>query len=429
MCGVSGRFSDLLMSHISAAVEHNPSLDVSPVDVMQAGYESCMDQACREVRHMLRPWRRSSLISFSLSSRLGSAWLVDSAPGPLAKLWPRRDGRPSRRQPGRLLALGDPRGRIRLPDRGDAALVRFISCFTDQVSSDGRSRRLTSFNCPYQLGTNRILPTATTPREHALEYTVPVQKSDIVILCSDGLIDNLVSRPRRSLPRPATDRVICSQFESEILEEVRSIYTPDGALDPALDPQRISEALCSRAKAMSDSTRTPSPFGAKASKAGFRHVGGKSDGTSSLGLRDVPGRCSRELVCRHLRAGRHHRLAVILSMSFHLSPPPHLFSLDQTNPSQKTDTTACQCPPPSSPFRFRSSSCWTAPAVLPTSFVAPDRPSPPSPSPSCFLTLSTCFSPCVHRLATPHPPHHSFSLTEACATSPSALSALPSLAN
>lgn len=66
------------MSHISAAVEHYPSFDVSPVDIMQAGYESCIEQARREVSPLPAPPSASFRLTCRLSSDLsGSAWIFD----------------------------------------------------------------------------------------------------------------------------------------------------------------------------------------------------------------------------------------------------------------------------------------------------------------------------------------------------------------
>lgn len=139
------------------------------------------------------------------------------------------------------------------------------------------------FNCPYQLGTHEF---SSVPTSDAKVYDVPVEKDDVIVLCSDGLVDNLVSLlrlgdppfcPREtsliSVPFPYFER----QFDEEMLEEIKAF---SGSSSTPRSPQRISEALCSRAKDMSERRKDKGPFGEKAKVSGLNHVGGKRDGQS-----------------------------------------------------------------------------------------------------------------------------------------------------
>ncbi|KAG0180131.1 hypothetical protein DFQ29_001193 [Apophysomyces sp. BC1021] len=136
-----------------------------------------------------------------------------------------------------------------------------------------------SFNFPYQLGTSS--PDRPTD---AQAFNVKVEKGDIIILGSDGLYDNL--------------------FDKEILHIVRShvsAYIVPGSDNrpPRLlnfDPQRLSEALASRAKSVSeDKCYADSPFQTRATNEGIYYQGGKADDISVIvavvkDLEDSPDR-------------------------------------------------------------------------------------------------------------------------------------------
>ncbi|GAC98934.1 hypothetical protein PHSY_006531 [Pseudozyma hubeiensis SY62] len=125
------------------------------------------------------------------------------------------------------------------------------------------------------------------PRRDAGRWAVKVQKGDIIIVGSDGLVDNL--------------------FDEDIVEEVLKFAPPPSSLQPipeddtvsledgnrAIDgqdeyrlpddfcPQLVSEALCSRAKAVSEDSRAvSSPFQQRAMEEGLHYVGGKHDDIS-----------------------------------------------------------------------------------------------------------------------------------------------------
>lgn len=96
-----------------------------------------------------------------------------------------------------------------------------------------------------------------------------MEKNDIVILATDGLFDNL--------------------YDREILAIVRAhvnAYTLPGygTRPPRLlnfNPQKLSDALASRARAVSEDRRNlDSPFQSRAINEGLLYQGGKSDDIS-----------------------------------------------------------------------------------------------------------------------------------------------------
>lgn len=113
------------------------------------------------------------------------------------------------------------------------------------------------------------------PRRDAGRWTIKVQKGDIIIVGSDGLVDNL--------------------FDEDIVEEVLKFAAPppvshvandatdepEYSLPDGFSPQLVSEALCSRAKAVSEDSRAvSSPFQQRAMEEGLHYVGGKHDDIS-----------------------------------------------------------------------------------------------------------------------------------------------------
>jgi serine/threonine protein phosphatase PrpC len=107
------------------------------------------------------------------------------------------------------------------------------------------------------------------PRRDAGRWTVRVEAGDIIVVGSDGLMDNL--------------------FDEDIIEEVLRFLPANmcgaetnGKFDPSdFSPQLVSEALCSRAKAVSEDSRAiSSPFQQRAMEEGLNYVGGKHDDIS-----------------------------------------------------------------------------------------------------------------------------------------------------
>ncbi|CAO3645705.1 unnamed protein product [Cunninghamella blakesleeana] len=117
-----------------------------------------------------------------------------------------------------------------------------------------------SFNFPYQLGTG----SPDKPKD-AQAFNIKVEKNDIIIMGSDGLYDNL--------------------FDKEILSIIQSQLAPYqlSGTNKTLqfEPQRLSDALASRAKAVSDNKcDINSPFQKRAVHEGFYYQGGKADDIS-----------------------------------------------------------------------------------------------------------------------------------------------------
>ncbi|KAG6897253.1 hypothetical protein C0992_003037, partial [Termitomyces sp. T32_za158] len=112
-------------------------------------------------------------------------------------------------------------------------------------------------------------PTPTpTPRTAARVFTVPVRPDDILILASDGLSDNL--------------------WDDDVLDEIaRFRHTwarpPSSHLHRSTMAGMLSEALCSRARAVSQRRTAPeneydTPFARRARHLGKDFSGGKKDG-------------------------------------------------------------------------------------------------------------------------------------------------------
>ncbi len=113
------------------------------------------------------------------------------------------------------------------------------------------------------------------PRRDAGRWTIKVQKGDIIIVGSDGLMDNLfdediVEEVVRFAPPPDP------QAANNPDHEDHEYHLPDDFC-----PQLVSEALCSRAKAVSEDARAvTSPFQQRAMEEGMMYVGGKHDDIS-----------------------------------------------------------------------------------------------------------------------------------------------------
>ncbi|KAI0739477.1 phosphatase 2C-like domain-containing protein [Daedaleopsis nitida] len=110
-----------------------------------------------------------------------------------------------------------------------------------------------NFNTPVQLG-----PTSSTKPHDARIFTIPVQEDDILILASDGLSDNLwdtdildeVVRFRRSFMGPLVSE------DSQRQESTSTTSTASTTFRRSTLAGMLSEALCSRAKRVSE-TRGP----------------------------------------------------------------------------------------------------------------------------------------------------------------------------
>ena len=113
-------------------------------------------------------------------------------------------------------------------------------------------------------------PASSTRPHDARIFTVPVQADDILILASDGLSDNLwdaeildeVVRFRRSFMGPSA-----SDSDSDSDGKVGSTSPPAGVASTTLRRSTLagmlSEALCSRAKRVSETRRSSKAAGEK----------------------------------------------------------------------------------------------------------------------------------------------------------------------
>lgn len=109
-----------------------------------------------------------------------------------------------------------------------------------------------------------------------------VQKGDIVILSSDGLIDNLyeldILEEVLKFSHPSydarTEPLDATPASPEELSSLPAASTEAAAAK--FSPQQLSEALCTRAKAvMMDPFVVASPFADRATEQGLYYSGGK----------------------------------------------------------------------------------------------------------------------------------------------------------
>ncbi|KAJ9123408.1 hypothetical protein QFC22_001610 [Naganishia vaughanmartiniae] len=107
------------------------------------------------------------------------------------------------------------------------------------------------FNFPLQLGTN----SRDEPMKDAEYFEVQVKEGDIVVMCSDGLSDNL--------------------FDEDILDIIASHPSPP-------QPSTLADALCKAAQEASEETGSASPFMCRAIEEGLDFMGGKKDDISVL---------------------------------------------------------------------------------------------------------------------------------------------------
>ncbi|WWD22884.1 hypothetical protein CI109_107379 [Kwoniella shandongensis] len=116
-----------------------------------------------------------------------------------------------------------------------------------------------AFNFPLQVGTH----SRDEPMKDAMRFDVGVKKGDIVIVGSDGLMDNL--------------------FDEDILDTLAQFSSPSSSSSfPPFSPQHVSEALCRRARSVSELVTATTPFMCKAIEEGIDFVGGKKDDISVL---------------------------------------------------------------------------------------------------------------------------------------------------
>lgn len=159
-------------------------------------------------------------------------------------------------------------------------------------------------------------PASPTRPADAKTFSIPVQEDDVLILASDGLSDNLwdedildeVVRFRRSFMAPLPSVSPLSPSSAQKNSEVHEPTAGRGILGRGTLAGMLSEALCSRARCVSE--RRPQaysrrrggaaaaragvgaeddiPFGRRAREEGRWFAGGKLDGAC---LFDLSGWC------------------------------------------------------------------------------------------------------------------------------------------
>lgn len=242
--------------------------EVDPVDVMQRAYEKTLSECKEEVRSAVlavgcrRMGSRDSLLELSVANptacrSFGVQGTIGSSTALLAIL---------RNDELRLANLGDCSCCV---IRGDEYIFR----------TEEQQHR---FNYPFQAGTNA----KDTPAKDAQKFAIKVRKDDIVILSSDGLVDNVFS----------------DDMLDEVLRFVGSATPPPPNLPTStptttngngvgpprfslrrFSPQAVSEALCHRAKSVYEDQRAvASPFQQRAMEEGIHYAGGKIDDISCL---------------------------------------------------------------------------------------------------------------------------------------------------
>ena len=132
-----------------------------------------------------------------------------------------------------------------------------------------------SFNFPFQLGTG----SHDTP-DDAQSFKIKVQEGDIVIIGSDGMFDNVFDEEVVDIVRSVTDRIGVNSHGNNSHNHEKS----NGRLRLSdIDPQRITDALISRAREVAEDTRfAASPFQSRAVQEGLYYQGGKLDDISVL---------------------------------------------------------------------------------------------------------------------------------------------------
>ncbi|WWC57761.1 uncharacterized protein I303_100296 [Kwoniella dejecticola CBS 10117] len=142
-----------------------------------------------------------------------------------------------------------------------------------------------AFNFPLQVGTH----SRDEPMKDAQRYDVGVKKGDVVILGSDGLMDNLFDEEILEIVLQFTSS---SSSSSDSTSDQAQLPTPPStppsevesraSISLPFSPQQVSEALCKKARSISELVTATTPFMCKAIEEGIDFVGGKKDDISVL---------------------------------------------------------------------------------------------------------------------------------------------------
>ncbi|OWT40277.1 hypothetical protein C362_02057 [Cryptococcus neoformans Bt1] len=144
-----------------------------------------------------------------------------------------------------------------------------------------------AFNFPLQVGTH----SRDEPMKDAMRFDVPVKKGDIVVVGSDGLMDNMfdedilevlsqLSPSPSPSPSPPPQQRPSSSPQNPFPTHTHTHTYHTHTL--TLNPQKASEALCTRARQISETTTTTTPFMCAAIEEGIDFVGGKKDDITVL---------------------------------------------------------------------------------------------------------------------------------------------------
>ncbi|OCF34947.1 hypothetical protein I317_06285 [Kwoniella heveanensis CBS 569] len=142
-----------------------------------------------------------------------------------------------------------------------------------------------AFNFPLQVGTH----SRDEPMKDAMRYDIGVKKGDVVVLGSDGLMDNLFDEDILEIVAQFTSPKSSSSVSTTRSPSPASSYPTPPATPPSsqrkyppFNPQHISDALCRKARSVSELVTATTPFMCKAIEEGIDFVGGKKDDISVL---------------------------------------------------------------------------------------------------------------------------------------------------
>ncbi|TPX43659.1 hypothetical protein SeMB42_g02301 [Synchytrium endobioticum] len=157
---------------------------------------------------------------------------------------------------------------LRITNLGDCGVM----VIRDNESIFRTEEQQHSFNFPFQLGTG----SHDTP-DDAQSFKVKVQEGDIVIVGSDGMFDNVFDEDVVDIVRSVTDKISVKHHGNSVQGANSRLRLRD------IDPQRITDALISRAREVAEDTRfAASPFQSRAIQEGLYYQGGKLDDISVL---------------------------------------------------------------------------------------------------------------------------------------------------
>jgi len=153
-----------------------------------------------------------------------------------------------------LASLDRRSGDLKVANLGDsgALIIRGTSgeCVLESHAQTHR------FNCPFQLCARGGGDTPVA----ADVYTIPMRPGDLVVLATDGFLDNVSA-------------TMATRTTAAIREEA---------------PERIAETLVALAQAQAESPTEDTPFSLEARKHGYKHWGGKPDDITVVVARVEP---------------------------------------------------------------------------------------------------------------------------------------------